>query len=364
MILFFVFIIVIVIIFIYFREFFLPKLELEELNSSNHNILLDWYKSLIKSRKFNGVFYFKPGSNNNGNILVGGSNGSNNYKSINKDSIFHVGSISKQFTAFGIMLLKRDNLLSYETEVCSILNNFPSKSVTIRNLLNHTSSINIDYVSLFRKNNFQIINLEILVEEICKTNVFSDQSIGTHFFYNNTNYILLARIIEVITKESYEEFISNNIFKPLGMKNSKFLNKESLTYDNNLNIAIPFDHYLGSKPHINKRELIDQINGDKGVYSNIEDLIKWINCWKDNPLIEKNNLNEAFEKPLLSSGKSSNYGFGWVIESAKKIWHNGSWKGSNSLLIFSPDSGKMLIILDNSSNLRFNKIENKMLQIF
>lgn len=123
------------------------------------------------------------------------------------------------------------------------------------------------------------------------------------------------------------------------------------------NIAFGFEAYLKSKPINIKESWIDGVAGDGAVFSSLNDLKKWLHFWDGNRLLDKHELEIAFQKPVLLDGSQSNYGFGWVIEE-DYAWHNGKWLANNSYIAKSFNNNVTLIALDNSTNIRFNKITN------
>lgn len=150
--------------------------------------------------------------------------------------------------------------------------------------------------------------------------------------------------------------MNKNIFLKLDLKDTfvwNLMSKNKLS--NRSSIAREYEAYLKSRPIEIKPSWIDGAAGDGGVFSSLHDLKKWVSLWNGNKLLDKNDLDEAFKTPKLNDGSYSNYGFGWVIEK-DFAWHNGSWLATNSLLVKSKNEDTCLILLDNSTNIRFNKI--------
>jgi len=147
-----------------------------------------------------------------------------------------------------------------------------------------------------------------------------------------------------------------NVFDKLKLNQTfvwNLLSKENVNLKNNT--ARGLEAYLKSKPIEIKPGWIDGVAGDGAIFSSIYDLKNWLSIWDENELLSKNELKEAFQKPILIDGSESNYGFGWVVEE-NYIWHNGKWLANNSLIIKSINDDKILIALDNSTNIRFTKI--------
>lgn len=322
-----------------------------------HVSLRNWLVELGKKRKYNGIVYFKK----NGEELIKLNIG---FKDLERDNeideytSFRLASVSKQFTAFGIMVLHKAKKIQYDTPVIKILKDFKNQNITIRHLLNQTSGISVNYFSkakALKKNKDYVLNIEDATKIICQYTNKNSEPLN-YFLYNNSNYVLLARIIEVVSQLSFEEFMNKNIFFKLDLKDTfvwNLMSKNKLS--DRSSIAREYEAYLKSRPIEIKPLWIDGVAGDGGVFSSLHDLKKWVSLWNGNKLLDKNDLDEAFKTPKLNDGSYSNYGFGWVIEK-DFAWHNGSWLAINSLLVKSKNEDTCLILLDNSTNIRFNKI--------
>lgn len=357
--------IALIIWFLWGLESYIPSFQKLK-NKTDNSIYIsikEWLLLLSKKRKFNGIIYFEEDKE-----VIDLKMG---YKSqlkdelINDNTSFRLASVSKNFTAFGIMLLKKEKKINYDTPLNDVIKNFPSQKVTIRHLLNHTSSITVDYIKLAKKNKYSknyILSISDATTLIC--NNTKEESINplSFYLYNNSNYILLARVIELISKLSFEEFMYEKVFKKLDLKDTfvwNLLSKTDLT--KKVNVAMGFEAYLKSKPIFIKPTWIDGVAGDGAIFSSLSDLKKWSQIWNGNKLLNKSDLQEAFKRPLLSDGTYSNYGFGWVIGD-DFVWHNGKWLANNSLLIKSLKKSKYLIVIDNSTNIRFDKITKTLTQ--
>lgn len=354
-------IIVTIILILWNIETKLPKLNVASFSKRERfENVSEWFNQLCENKKFNGVIYYEKG----GEVLINESLGhtSHTLKSrINTKTMFRLSSVSKQFTAFGIMLLKHNKLLNYEDNVKVFIPDFPFNDVTIRELLNQTSGILVDYIKMAKKHRKklkgEILTNETVVEMI---NINYDESFKApqkKYFYNNTNYIILAHIIEIISKMSFEDYMRIKVFEPLGLTNTRVWNllSEKIDFEKN-NMAEGFEAYLKSKPKLVKPNWIDGVAGDGAVFSCIEDLIKWSSFWEHNPLLTNEELMEAFKVPTLEDGTKSFYGFGWVIVDENTFMHDGRWLASNAIIIKKIREDSLFIMLDNSTNLRFEKI--------
>jgi CubicO group peptidase (beta-lactamase class C family) len=242
------------------------------------------------------------------------------------DSSFNLASISKQFTAFGIMLLKYQHKLNYDDNVKDILTEFPYPHITVRQLLNHTSGI-ADYEDLtdvyWHKQAFT--NQDMM-------NLFStyqpklDFAPDTKFEYSNTGYVVLAAIIEKLSKQSLEDFLYQNIFQPLDMTNSRVFTILSKQTEFPSRVFGQDNHELFDLYEI------EGVTGDGAVYSTVGDLLKWHKALLNNTLLPESEKRQAFRHNSLGDGSTYNYNFGWIVDSKSpyKMTHDGSWVGFRS----------------------------------
>lgn len=357
-------IVVLVIGFLFwFFTYFLsvPELKIPQNSSETEKrALIDtWLQELNDANKFNGGILITK----NGKPTLAKTYGYTSWKKdkpLNTNSSFRLASVSKQFTASGIMLLKERKLIDYDESVAKYIPNFPYTNVTIRNLLNQTSGIPDSYMSLAKKvkDSIGVLTNEKAVNLIIDNQLKPNFEPNDKYEYSNTNYIILARIIELVSNQSYEHFMSENIFIPLGMKHTRVWNliSKDKTFEGKTD---GFEDIAGETQEI-KPTFIDGVAGDGGVFSSINDFVIWDSFWYKNDLISDENLKEAFKKPKLNNGTLSNYGFGWVILNEDIVMHNGNWLAANSYFVRNTKKKTSFVLLDNSSNLWFNKIVKKL----
>lgn len=264
-------------------------------------------------------------------------------------SAFNLASVSKQFTAMGIMLLKEQGKLKYEDKITQYLPIKADPNITIRHLLNHTSGI-WDYGRLFRKNwdRAKLVTNNDVIERINaleKRNYFTP---GEKFKYSNTGYILLASIIEKASGLSFPKFMHKHIFKPLGMKNSYAFN---LTMKGQQPGRVLGYRLADKKAQLNDLFYLDGVFGDGNVYSSVDDLFTWDRALYTEKLVKKATLEQAFTPATLNNGKKSYYGFGWGLHKGnERVRHGGSWVGFRTYIIRNFADKTTTILLDNSTN--------------
>ncbi|MBL4656883.1 MAG: beta-lactamase family protein, partial [Flavobacteriales bacterium] len=216
-------------------------------------------------------------------------------------AIFSVASVSKQFTAMAIMILKEQEKLNYDDKIIKYLPKLPYENITIRHLLTHTSGL-VPYHRNFLDEHWDKTKigdndyLLSLLEEHNPPLVFEP---GESWAYNNTGYCLLATIVERVSGLSFEAFLDKYIFAPLGMTSSRVYTKLSNT--------TPEDYVRGHVYSIlrNKYEDADGTGdnrsyyrggmvGERGVISTTGDLLKWDRALYTEKLVAKQTLEEAF----------------------------------------------------------------------
>jgi CubicO group peptidase (beta-lactamase class C family) len=350
--------------FTWFFKFYhsIPGLKIDEEMSESERIetIDSWFQKLQEDDKFNGVVFFSR----NGEILLSKGYGYTDYrknKMLTNESSLRLASVSKQFTAAGILRLTEKGMLNLDDYITVYIPDLPYKKVMVRNLLNQTSGIPDIYLELAEneKENIDLLTNQLAVELIINERRKAAFKPNEKFQYSNTNYVILARIIEVVSELSFETFMKTEIFTPLGMKNTRVWNllSEDSTFSNKAN---DFDNQKANAKDI-KPTFIDGVAGDGAVFSSANDMLIWDGFWYGNELISEPILKEAFKKPELLDGKQSGYGFGWVI-TENGMWHNGAWLGSNTIIIRNIKKKTCTAIFDNSSNLFFDKILKELMK--
>ena len=297
---------------------------------------------LMNQAHANGIF--------NGTILVA-ENGKVIYRKAfgyaNKETkqllkpefCFDLASVSKQFTAMGIMILKERNKLSYDDKIMKYFPEFPAygKDITVRNLLNNISGMP-NYEAFANKDN--LTNAEIL--KIIEEREVSDANIGEQYVYNNAGYVMLGLIIEKVSNMSLAEFLKENIFRPLKMKNTLVGDTPKIDLKNR---ALGYS-VIG--------ELDDFEVGHTGsgnMFSNVDDLFLWDQALYTEKLVSKKTIEEAFTPVVLNNGSLSNYGFGWFLTPEKKsVNHSGSRFGYRNFIMRDLDKKNTYIWLTNAGN--------------
>lgn len=323
------------------NEFPVPE---EIINQTQEKLL----QSLQKYR-FNGTALIAV----HGKIIFEEARGLANFQTkvpIVLESGFQLASASKPFTSLSIMLLKERKMLDYDDKVAKYLLDFPYPEITIRHLLNHTSGLqNYMYlVDNYWQNDKGISNQDML-NLVIKHNLPLNNIPGRRFEYSNTGYAVLALIVEKITDEYFGDFLQKEIFDKIGMSNSYVYNRTNLELDPNQVLGYSS---VGRRSRQYYHDPNNEILGDKSIFSTVHDLYKFTNALNNYELVDKETLDEAYAKAILSNSRSVNYGFGWRLKedgNDNYIFHNGAWHGFTSTITLEPDKNITLLLLNNTS---------------
>ena len=302
------------------------------------------FRSLHKYKGFNGTVLITQYNK----VIYKGAFGYADFS--NKDTLttekpFQLASVSKQFTAMAIMMLKEAGQLKYDDEVQRFFPDFPYECITIRHLLTHRSGLpNYTYFTekYWKDRRAFISNEEVIrLMTVHKPAIYYEPD--KRFNYSNTGYMVLAAIVVKASGMSFDNFIEKKIFAPVGMKNSWVLTDKKT--------EIPAGHTARRR----KREIdfLDGVQGDKGIYSTVEDLYKWDQALYTERLVKRATLEEAFTGAAKET-KREDYGFGWrlrkLADTQPVEYHGGLWHGFNNYFMRNRKDHSAIIVLSNVPN--------------
>lgn len=297
-----------------------------------------------------------------GKIILQKSFGVADYETkrlLNNATIFELASVSKQFTAMGIVLLEKQGKLKYDDPISKFIPELSFyKNITVRNLLNHTGGLP-DYIEIFSEkwDKSKFATNKDIITEFAKYKPEILFQPNEKYEYSNTGYALLGYIIEKVSGQSFGDYLEANIFKPLGMKNtfvyrSRFQPKVIENYAKGF-IENDFG-FIISPDALGKSFLsyyLDGIVGDGMVNSTTEDLLKWDRSLYTDKLVNKKDKTIIFQGTKLNDGKMTDYGFGWQIaeekEYGKVMAHSGGWAGYTTYIERNLSKDQTIIILQN-----------------
>ena len=283
---------------------------------------------------------------------------------LNKESVFQLASVSKQFTAAAIMLLQQRNQLKLTDTVNTYFPNFPYKDVTIKTLLNHTGGLpKYFWIAEHKWQQKKAPSNNEMMELLTTSNVQRFFKPGRNFDYSNTGYFVLASIVEKISGISFGSFLKQNIFEPLQMTHSYVYSFENDSIREN-----QLDGYRLHRGwrHVKIRSTVnDAIVGDKNVYTTAEDLFKWTQGLNSGNLLSKESLALMFTKGETIYGRKVPYGFGFRIDTKEKnsIYHYGKWNGFSTGLTTYLEDDLVVIILEHTSYNALKSLNRKIKNI-
>ena len=324
---------------------------------------------LASNNKFSGVVLIAENGKVKYNKAIGYIDYAN-LKLLNKNSIFELASVSKQFTAMTIMMVKEKGLLHYDDLVEKYIN-IPYKGMTIRQLLTHTSGLP-DYQAIMDSywdkskvaDNDDIINY---LNKYAPPKLFEP---GEKYLYSNTGYVLLASILEKVSGRDFIEFCNTEIFNKLKMNHTAIRSLQEKAKIKNFAIGHVFvperNDYIraDSFPSSNYTIWLGNRKGPGRISSTADDLLKWDQALYTNYLLSQTTLEEAFTPMLLNNGAISNYGFGWdLIPEHNIVWHNGDNPGYKTLIIRFLKTKTTLIVLCNNATDEFVNLTDQLKKI-
>lgn len=276
---------------------------------------------------------------------------------------FRLASITKQFTAFSIMLLEDEGKLNFDDTLPTFFPDFPEygKNITIHQILQHTSGLLAyeDYMD-------DTLTVQLKDKDVLEILIKRDSTYfisGWEHRYSNSGYALLALIVEKLSGKTFAQFLKERIFTSLKMNNSvAFENGVSEVSNRAFGYANTDSGFI-----FTDQSLTSAVLGDGGIYSSTLDLVKW-DMEIDNPtLLPKSKLDLAFEKLVLPNGEIIDYGFGWRLDPYRdyyRPYHTGSTSGFSNIYMKIPELDLVIIVLINIRDYDAKGYAEKIADIF
>jgi CubicO group peptidase (beta-lactamase class C family) len=299
-----------------------------------------YVEPFVKARGFSGTILIAKG----GEILLSRGYGKANYEwdaRHTPEVKFQIASVSKSFTAAAIMILKERGLLTVADPLTRFIPDYPNgEKITIHHLLIHTSGIpNVnEFPDYGRKSRFPS-TLEQIIRMFKNKKLVQEP--GSGYRYSNSNYNLLAYIIEKVSGQSYGDFLRENIFEPLGMHSTGHPEKAETLVPNRASGYAPTGEI-----DLKKAPYLDWTikTGNGSLYSTSEDLYKWDRSLYTEQILKKDTLEKIFKKHV------DNVGYGWFVRErlGRRVTAiNGRSPGFASYLERYIDDDACIIILSN-----------------
>ncbi len=312
--------------------------------------LSDFFDTTLLNKNFNGSILVAK----NGSVIYEKYRGLIDLRkpdSINANTALHIASTSKTFTAVAILQLVQQNKISFDDSLTTFFPQFPYRGITVKMLLNHRSGLPnyLYFMSNYKWGilpNGQWDKKMATNDDVIKTMIDRKPDVsfspGTRFNYCNTNYVLLASIIEKVTGQKFPEYMQQTIFTPLQMK---------YTYVFSLKDLITAAPSFTNKGTYWEYDFLDATYGDKNIYTTAQDLLKWDQALYTDQILSKDLLEAAFTPYSFEKPTVHNYGLGWrlqILPNGKKVvYHFGKWHGCNAAFARLLDEKVTIIILGN-----------------
>jgi CubicO group peptidase (beta-lactamase class C family) len=296
---------------------------------------------------------------------------------IDAQTNFRLASFTKQFTAMCIMLLVHDGKLRYDDNLTGMFPEFPGygKSITVRNLLNHTSGLP-DYEDILMKQYPytseekipQILDAGVL--KLLEQQSAGEFPPGSKWEYSNSGYAVLAMIVGKVSGKPFGEFLHERIFAPLKMS-------DTLAFEKGKNEV--FHRAYGHTKDKNVWRQTDQsptsaVLGDGGIYSSIDDLAKWDRALREHSLLSETEMQPALTPAQLTAGPAKfpdgspvSYGFGWFLAPYKghaRMSHDGETIGFRTTIQRFPNDNLSIIVLANRSDVNPEELALKVADLY
>ena len=268
---------------------------------------------------------------------------------VTPETVFKIGSVSKQFLATGIMLLVQDGKIGLDDPISKYFPGTPDswQGITVRNFLTHTSGV-IREGPAFDP-------LKVQPDSIVIKSAFEkplEHPTGSKFLYCNTCYFTLAEIIARVSGKPWDAFMTERVFAPMGMKASRTTTTTAL---------VPFrarGYAWRDSAYVNASEFL-ALRPSGAFLSTVLDLAKWdAALYQDLPLTAASR-REMWQPYKLTSGEMSRYGFGWQLDSLDGHWnvhHGGALPGFRAEMSRFPDDSLTVIVLTNGDGARPDRI--------
>ena len=302
---------------------------------------------------------------------------------IDSQTNFRLASCSKQFTAMAVMLLVHNGTLRYEDKLTDVFPDFPpyGKTITIRNLLNHTSGLR-DYEDLMDQSprsrwseRRQIQDAEVL--NLLKQQSATKFSPGTKWAYSNSGYVVLGLVVAQVSGQPLAQFLHERIFGPLQMNHTVAYQRGQNEISNRA-----YGHtQQGTAWKETDQSSTSATLGDGGIYSSLDDLAKWDQALGHHALLGETEMQPALTPVPLADGSQPqwpagsdrpegtpvSYGFGWFVDPYQgraRMWHYGETVGFHTYIQRFLEDQLTIIVLCNRTDLHPEQLAARVADLY
>lgn len=344
-----------------------PTFQVKSLSTDELNKYHDAVENIVERNLLHGSFNGAILVAKNGNVVYENYHGVMDPRIKGKDSItaetsFQIASTGKTMTSAAVLKLWEQGKLNIEDDVTKYFPGFPYPGVTVKTLLDHRSGLP-NYLYYFEKYKWdrkqQATNTDVL-NSLINWQPPKSANADKRFQYCNTNFVLLALIVEKVSGMSYPEFMKKTFFEPLGMNHTFVIGPNQqqghmISFQaNNAVWALDFS---------------DGPYGDKNIYSTPRDLLTWDRALTEGKVLQQKTLDSAYTPYSNERPGVRNYGLGWRLlffpqQNKKVIYHNGHWHGFHSAFARLTDDDATIIILTNKHNNLIYNVAKQLYNVF
>lgn len=327
---------------------FVKPLSVSHAQSSTAD-LKTWFESQQEKQRFNGSVLVS----HRGEIVFEAQYGFRDLAQtvpIDSQTQFNLASVSKQFTAFGVLLLAHQGKVALDEPVSTYIPELNFENTpTLRSLLHHQAGLAEYFFLPEEKPTLEnpMTNSEA-VNNIARRHTEKKPPKPVDFRYSNSGYIVLAHVIERVSGKSFEQFMAEEVFEPAGLHNTRVFNllsEEPLEYR-----AMGLKLKSNGKTKLRDLNEWDGVAGDGAVYSTARDLLAWHQVLQNGSLIPSEVYAQAMQPPKGQEGSKKPYGYGWFILGENEVDHAGGWQGFSSYFYRNEQTDSTIILLDNASH--------------
>ncbi|MBV1888326.1 MAG: beta-lactamase family protein [Urechidicola sp.] len=283
---------------------------------------------------------------------------------VTSSSIFHIASVSKQFTVFSILLLEKQGKLSLDDDIRKYIPEVPDfgKTITLRHLASHTSGLRDQWnlLSMAGWRMDDVITKEHVLKLVAKQTELNFDP-GEEYLYCNTGFTLLAEVVSRITDKTFAEFTKTNIFDPLNMNNTLFYDDHQKVVKNRV-----YSYYSDESGY--KKSVLNYANvGATSLFTTVEDLSLWSINFSELKVGDENLINTMNTPAILNDGETFGGALGQFVgdyKGLKEIQHGGGDAGYRTYLTRFPEENFSVIVFGNSAEFNSAKMAHNVVDIY
>ena len=280
-------------------------------------------------------------------------------------TLFHMASVSKQFTAFSIVLLARQGKLNLDDDIHKWLPWFPDlkEKITIRNLLNHTSGIRDQWqlLAIAGTRIDDVITQNQIIKILSKQRALNFKP-GDQYSYSNSGFTMLAEIVKAASGQTLRQFTDSAIFKPLGMTNTH-VHDDYTEIEKNRS----YSYERKDSSNFTNDILSYSVAGATSLFTNINDMSKWIMNFYDHKVGDEKDIETLTQNARLNNGKVLDYASG-IVNDKWKGWrqysHGGADAGYRTFVSVFPDLKMGFIVFSNIGEFNTGQKAHQMADLF